>query len=227
MSTTYPYISDSQIAKYISQFMRAMSGFQVRESGDSNKLIKVPVRYGSMNRIVASVLQRRDSFTNTALPLMAVNLTGISKDDDRKVSHHHMDSTLIEVDQQSLAANRLVGPALTLEFELSIYTSSTTQLFEVSEQLMLLFNPRITIQVDNSTLNSDYITEITMDSIANEIQYPLGTEAQTVMQTFSFSVPIRLRYPFTITDTLIKEIRNKIFDDTTENVVELTELVIN
>lgn len=227
MSTVYPYRADSQIEKYIAQFMRAMSGFQVKEGHDSPNLNRVPVRYGGMHRIVASVLQRRDSYTNNALPLIAVNLNGITKNEERKVSHHHVDNVAFEHCGELTGASRLVGPALNLEFELSIYASSSRQLFEISEQIMLVFNPRITIQVDNSVLNSDYITEISLTSINNEIQYPLGTEDQTVMQSFSFEVPVRIRYPYSVTDTLIREIRNKIFDGTGDNVVELEEIIIN
>lgn len=226
MSTVYPYRSDSQIERYISQFMRAMSGFQVKVGHDTDELNRVPVRYGAMHRIVASVLQRRDSFTNNALPLIAVNLSGIQKNEERKISKHHVDSVLYDNCGSEESLNRVAGPSIELEFELSIYASSSRQLFEISEQIMLVFNPRMAIQIDNSVINSDYITEISLTSINNEIQYPLGTEDQTVMQSFTFNVPARLRYPFTVTDTLIKEIRNKIFDDTAENVVELEELVI-
>lgn len=228
MPQLYTYQNDSQVEKYISQFMRAMSGFQVKETYEGLEFRKVPVRYGSMDRIVASVLQGRDSMSNNPVPMMAVHLEGIEKDEDRKVSHHHRDIVAYRKDSGEVASSeRIAGPALTLNLELAVYASSTTQLFEIVEQLLLIFNPRITIQTDNDVFNSDYISEIELTSINTDTQYPLGTDHRVVMQTFGFRVPVRLRYPYTVDGNVIETVKANIFDESEQNIMTVEETVLN
>lgn len=215
MLTPYEYRFNRQFERYVQQFMRAFSGYQVRQSSTTQTLHRVPVRYGTMERLIATVLQRRDSYTNTAIPLIAVNMTGITPNVERKVSHHHEENiTLGDEPGQYTGARKINGPAFILEFDVSIYADSQTQMFEILEQILLVFNPRITIQVDNSVLNSDYITEIELQSINNEIQYPLGADQQVVMQSMTFNVPVRLHYPHYEGGGVIEEIRARIFDNT-------------
>lgn len=227
MANPFPYRYNAQIERYIEQFLRAFSGYQVKQSITNTTLDRVPVRYGTMDRIVASIQQRRDTYTNNSIPLIAVNMSGISPDVDRKVSHHHEDTISLgnETDGYT-SARKLVGPSFNMTMEVSVWGDSQTQLFEIVEQILLVFNPRITIQVDNSVINSDYLTEIELESINNEVQYPLGTDSQIAIQTMTFNVPIRLNYPHYEGGGVIEEIRGQIFDNTSE-VVKLTDFLVN
>lgn len=202
----YPYKYDKQFEKYIGQFMRVFNGFQTKDGvtrDGTDNLKRVPVVYGNMSRIVASVLQKRGTFQNNRIPMMAVNLQSIEIDAERKKSHQHIDSMMQNTDK---AFARLIGPPLNLNMELSIYASSTSELFSIVEQILLVFNPRVTIQVDNNVLNSDYISEISLESINKEIQYPMGTQEQVVMLSMNFKVPVRLRYPHETDAPIIKQI---------------------
>ena len=213
----YPFRSDQQVERYIAQFMRVFSGFQVRDGVERNgerKLERVPIVYGNMSRIVASVLQKRGTFQNNRIPIMAANLRALELDPQRKKSHHHVDSVVMN----GKGTDRIIGPALNLQMELSLYCSSTEQLFQLLEQILLNFNPRVTIQVDNNVLNSDFITEIELLSIDPEIQYPMGTEQQLVMLTLQFNVPVRLRYPMDMDGPLIKEIHLNIFQESQKGI---------
>lgn len=230
---SYPYRYAAQIERYIGQFMRVFSGFQTQdgvERDGTRNLKRVPVVYGNMSRIVASVLQKRNVFQSNRIPMMAVNMTGIELDNERKAPHHHMDAITARNSVGDVKAiHRMVGPAFNLQMELSIYASSNTELFSILEQILLIFNPRITIQTDNEIMNSDYITEITLESIQNEIQYPMGTNQDVIMQSLNFRVPVRLRYPYDPNGPYINEIIAKIFHESKDGTVldtPIDELII-
>lgn len=218
----YPYRYGRQFEKYLSQFGRVMAGFQVATSDPScapTYTRNVKVVYGGMSRIVASILNKRDSFTNNTLPFIAFNLTGIDKDIENTKTQHHVDHvTYTDVNGYHRAYERLMGPAFLLSIEVSLYASSAEELFSILEQMLLIFNPRIAIQVDTDYQNSDYITEIELESIQNEINYPMGTDQRVLQQTLMFRVPVRLAYPMDMDASYIEEIQARVLLDTGEGL---------
>jgi len=216
----YPYRYNGQIENYLSQFMRVMSGFQVEngEDKDGNMTTReVKVAYGSVSRIVGSILNKRDSFTNQTLPLIGFYLSGIEKDNANKRSQHHIDHVTFENSEGNKQGyRRIIGPAFNLNIEVNIYASSNEEMFAVLEQMLLIFNPRVTIQTDNNIFNADYITDIILESINPDINYPTGTESQVIQQSLQFRLPIRLSYPMDTDGPIIEEITSRILDNTGE-----------
>lgn len=227
----YPFRFDKQFEKYIYQFMRVFSGFQTQdgvERDGSMNLKRVPVVYGNMSRVVSSVLNKRDSFNSNRIPLMAVNMRSLRPDAERKRASMHHDRVTVNKNNSKVGLERLIGPALVMNMDVSIYASSTTELFSILEQILLIFNPRVTIQTDNSLYNSDYITEITLEDISPDIQYPMGENKQVVMLDLSFSVPVRLRYPVGTDGAVVHQIIVNILEDSANNIepINLEQIVI-
>jgi hypothetical protein len=223
MSSLYPYRNGEQFKKYIGQFMRVFSGFQVKDGvarGGEVRTKRVPVVYGSMSRVVANVLTKKSRFVAASVPVLAVNMTGIQVDQENKPNPYHTDKVSKHMIGSNDTLERKLGPAFILPMDVSIYASSTTELFEILEQILLIFNPRVTIQVDTDAHNADYITDITLVGIQPEIQTPLSTQKEVIMLTLNFEVPVRLRYPHGIdTDSVILEITNNIIDESEEIVL--------
>lgn len=219
----YPYNYNKQFERYLSQFKRVMSGFQVRDGVERDGEIhsrRVKVVYGSMSRVVSKVFNRKE-FTNAALPIMGMHLTGIEKDQENTRNYHHVDHVSYErVDGEKKAFRRLIGPAFTLSVNVDIYASSHEEMFSILEQILLIFNPRVTIQTDNSIYNSDYLTEIILDSISNDVNYPTGTDAQVVMQSLTFRLPIRLAYPVDMDASIIEQITARIVAESGDGLGE-------
>jgi hypothetical protein len=218
----YPYRESKQFEKYISQFARIFKGFQY-DSGDG-VIKRIPVVYGSMDRIVAGILSKNDVHQNNRLPIMAVNMTGINMDTTGRRPKHHIDSVPNIADPDTSTrkvSNRLIAPAFIMDMELSIYASSTVELFNIVEQILLIFNPRITIKVDTNASSGNYLTEVMLESIQNEIQYPMGAEKRIIQLGMTFSVPVRLNYPHDLQDTIIRQIHTNVIDDNNdESIVE-------
>tara|TARA_Y100000593_G_C4308288_1_gene336939 strand:+ start:896 stop:1612 length:717 start_codon:yes stop_codon:yes gene_type:complete len=222
-TTLYPYRNGEQFKKYIGQFIRVFSGFQVRdgvERAGSFRTKRVPVVYGSMSRVVANVLTQNKRFLSSTVPLLAVNMASIDIDTESKRNSYHTDHISKHRIGSDSTLSRKAGPGFILGMELSIYASSTTELFEILEQILLIFNPRVAIQVDTDANNADYITDIVLTGIQPEIQYPLSTEKEVLMLTMTFDVPVRLVYPHGVDDTkIIHEITSNIIDESGEDIL--------
>lgn len=220
----YPFRYNEQIERYLSQFMRVLSGFQVEDGVERDGSVhprRVKVAYGSVDRIVGSVLNRRDSFTNQTIPLIGFHLSGIQKDTSNKKNHHHEDYVAYQkTNGDHTAYRRLMGPSFILEVDVNIYASSHVELLSVLEQMLLIFNPRVTIQVDNNYMNGDYITDIILESISPNVTYPTGTERQVVQQTLSFSLPITLNYPVDMDASVIRTIKQRIMDEGGDTILD-------
>jgi hypothetical protein len=213
--TVYPYRTGEQFKRVISQFMRVFSGFQAPD-GNSG-LRTIPVVYGGMDRIVASILQKRDHLTNKRVPMFAVNMRGISLDPNNKRPPKHIDAVRTG---DGLSLSRVIGPSFILTMEVNIIASSNNELYVILEQILLLFNPRVTIVLDSVKRNSDYITEIILDDVQSEIQYPMGTQERIVQMGLTFSVPLRLRYPYDERDNIIKTIELNLVDEDETPIIE-------
>lgn len=231
----YPHRKGRQIERYIEQFMRVFSGFQVADGvlrGTSEPVLKrIPVVYGGQSRIVAAILTQQDKFMAERLPLLAVVMTGLTLVPDSNKSPYHEESISTKrIEDAPRAIRRIVGPAFDMSMELSIYAASTEELFEILEQILLVFNPRVKLLVSNNAEVSDYITDIELTNIQPEIQYPMGTDDAPVQMTLSFTVPIRLRYPHDPNAPIIEQIVANLKDEdsgftiTTETIGELSPL---
>lgn len=227
MTEVYAYRKSEQLKRHIGQFMRVFAGFQVQDgvARDGNLLTKrVPVVYGNMSRITASILSKRDFLANSTLPIMAANLVGIQPDIENRRTQHHIEERTIRTSSGMAVLERITGPAYLMNMELSIYASSTTELFELFEQIVLIFNPRVTIQTSSDKYDPDYISEIAMTGVQPEIAYPLGTDQRVVMMTLQFEMPFRFKYPKGFNDNIIETIIGNV--KAGEANVQLEEIVL-
>lgn len=203
MSTkVYPIVYNRQFERYIGQFMRAISGLQIENGVERNGTKdprRVPVVWMAMDRVIASLMSKRnDHQVNSKIPMIGVNMSGLAQVQDSRMNpywNEPIPKRRMETGVPHTAIQRLVGQQFVLTLDVSIYASSTSELFMILEQLLLIFNPRLVIQSDNDAINSDYITSITMDSIQPEITFPLGQGSQECVMNLGFSMPVRMRYP--------------------------------
>lgn len=222
----YQYRSNEQLKKFIGQFMRAVAGFQVKASyddtSDTYTLKRVPVVYQSMDRVVASLVS--DDHDIPTKPIMAVNLNNITLDKEARKSKTHImyTSTKPETGDDS-AFETIFGPPVILELTLSILASSKSELFDLVEQLLLVFNPRLSLKVDDSKYNPDYITEINLTSFSDQIQTPISTDPDVSQYDLNFEIPVRLSYPHRRGTSIVNEIMMNIKDYDNEDLTIIGE----
>lgn len=202
-SKTYPVRYDRQFEKFTGQFMRALSGIQIEHMGkDPSSTVKrrVGVVWGAMDRVVSGMMSNKsDHLVNQKIPLIAVNLSGIVPDASQRRNPYWNEPipkrSLQKNDPKKTALSRIVGQSYTLTYEVNVLASSTSELFMIVEQLLMLFNPRLVIQSDTDIINADYITSVELESVQPDITYPLSQSSQVCVMSLGFSVPVRLRYP--------------------------------
>ena len=80
---------DAQIRRFVLQFVRMVSNFQIEFGKDSNgdqTLQTVPVYYGQPSRQAAMILKGNSENTLNAVPAMSAYIAGLTYDRDRVLS---------------------------------------------------------------------------------------------------------------------------------------------
>lgn len=204
---TYPYTEGRQLERYIEQFSRIFSGFQLptgdRDSNGEQILKKVPVTFGAPSRIVASLISKNDGKQNITLPIIATNLTGLQQNPLSRKPMVHVDEIAVN---DSDYIQRISGPPLILDMEVNLFTSSIFEMFCLLEQILLVFNQRIRIQISNDIDVSEYATQVELTNIASEVSYPISQNSRIVQYTLNFEIQATLRYPKGFGGDLIQKI---------------------
>ena len=222
---------DGQLRRFIIQFTRMLSNFQYEtgKDGDGNKaLIKVPVRYGDINRQVANILRQGSENALVSVPQMAVYINSLSYDRPRMQEPTHIDKLHVRersFDAETKTYSGTQGNQHTIErimpvpFELTmnadLFTNNTDQKLQILEQILVLFNPALELQttdnwVDWTSLSYAEITDLTFSSRT----IPSGTDDEIDVASMQFTLPIWLTPPAKIKKLgVIEKIVASLYDE--------------
>lgn len=208
------YYYDNQLRKYMMQFAGIFTGMQyktgVGADGAEPELRSVPIRYGSSDRVVSAIKAKNTQNTPLALPLMSTYLTNIEIARERIKGRRHVDQRVTAefdgVNANRSVVKRIMPVPYNLTAELSLYASSTDEMFQILEQILLIFDPDIDIQKSDDVYDWTKISKVTLLSINNEENYPMGSERQVVVWTLSFEIEAWLSLPAVEKDNLVEKI---------------------
>jgi len=242
------YAYDSQIRRFVLQFIRMMSNFQVefgQDSAGNRTLQTVPVYYGDASRQASMILKNNSENTLNAVPAMAAYISGLTYDRDRVLNPSFEGSMRIREqaynrDSQSYTGvqdglytvDRMMPAPYKLAMKLDIWTSNTEQKHQLWEQIAPLFNPALEIQnsdnyVDWGSLSAVFLT----DTQYTNRSVPMGADGDTIdIATFSFEMPIWINLPAKVKKMgVITNIISSIYDAqgdlSTDAVTSLTGLM--
>lgn len=217
--STDTYYYDSQLRNYMVQFMAVFAGLKVsvgeNDFEKQSKLIDVPIRYGSSDRVVNAI--KSDNTTNMPirLPTMAAYMTGIEMAPDMRKGvgvverRTYLDrGRAFPSDLQVIEREQPI-PYVAM-FELAIMTSNTNQHYQILEQILTLFNPIIQIQVSDDMLDWKRLTTVELQNIGLEENYPAGVDTRIIQTKLDFSVPIYLAPPTVINKNYVAGIRMRL-----------------
>jgi T4-like virus Myoviridae tail sheath stabiliser len=202
-----------QIRRFVSQFIRMVSNFQVEFGADSSgnrTLQTVPVYYGDVSRQAAIILKGNSENTLNAVPAMSAYISGLRYDRERVLNPYFEGKMQIREQiydptsqaytgtQDSLyTVQRLMPAPYKLQMKLDIWTSNTEQKHQIIEQIAPLFNPGLEIQnsenyVDWSSLSVVFLTDVSYTSRT----VPTGSDDTSIdIATLSFEMPIWISLP--------------------------------
>ena len=212
MAALQQYFYDAQIERFLAQFIRMLSGFQVEYGQDrvgNTTLQRVPVYYGDGSRQVAAIINNMSENALPTTPAMTVYINNVTYDRDRvqdptfvgkmniRQRYYNEDTQEFENRQgNAFTIERSMPVPYTLDLKLDIWTSNTKQKLQLLEQLMVLFNPGMEIQstdnyIDWTSLSVVYLESPTWTSRS----VPIGTENPIDVATLTFKLPVWISPP--------------------------------
>lgn len=209
------YFYDSQIRRFLIQFMAIVSDFDVQYGSDpkGNPILhRVPVIWGDASRQASAVVANNSPSTLGNAPMMAVYVTGIEYDQRRTQDPYFLDKVNVRqraINQQTGEYETTQGNAFTIErvmpvpytlrVTLDVWTTSTQQKLEIFEQLMVLFNPSMEVSSTDNFLDWTSLSVIYQDGINwSSRSVPQGTSNAIDVMSIKFYMPIWISSPIKV-----------------------------
>jgi len=212
------YYYNEQIRKYLTQFVHLFSGLRIstgkRDNGQSI-FVTVPVRYASQDRMANMIVQARGNSdpyindrVNASVPIMSAYMAAIDLRPEARRHPNIIDRksyiTVQDMEEASDATDavksirvkaRSIPTPYMLTMELHMFASNTDQHLQMLEQILMLFNPDLMIQSNDSEWDWTSITRVTLTDVGLDTEIPIGTEDTVIGSTLSFELPIWLSGP--------------------------------
>ena len=208
------FFYDAQIRRYLLQFTRIFSGFQIEYGNENNgvnnaALLRVPVRYGDASRNAQTIIQENSASSLPSTPLMTFYISALEYDRPRIQEPYFVDKFSVRqrtYDSSTETYETTQGNAFTIErlmpvpyklsINLDIWTSNTNQKLQLLEQLLTLFNPSLELQATDNYIDWTSLTVMYLDSVNwSSRSIPMGTDNPIDIATIKFSTPIWLSSP--------------------------------
>lgn len=230
------YFYDEQIRRYLLQFLRIFSDVKVRTAPNENGFqleTRVPIKYGDMSRLVASIINQNTENVVISAPSMAANITGLKLDNKRRsdtmlVSKVHPDS--VKFNNQTQEYENEQGNRYTVErympvpyimtMQLDILTTNTDNKLQIWEQISTIFNPSIQLQQHDNPLDWTRVFEVELtDTTWTNRAVPAGSTDDYDTMSLEFKIPIWVNPPAQEKrQRIIEKIITRVFDTDDEPV---------
>lgn len=229
------YFYSEQMERYVVQFMAIFTGLKVRfgknDYNSQTDLVRVPIRYGSSDRVVDHILSENTQNKPVRVPMMSAHITGIFLTPGRAKG----------VGQVARNVNLPAGGALPddlintvkptpipyqLNMELAIYTSNYSQHLQIMEQILVLFEPTLQLQTSDDSKDWTRLTTVELMDIDFQQNYPVGTQQRIMVSTLQFKIPIWLTQPVNLKKNIVQNIKLRLdvinaVDDVNEAVCDI------
>ena len=213
MSDFKEYFYDHQFKRYITQFMAIFSDMRVQVGaslGLPARLIKVPIIYGSRDRVVA-IKGENTQNKPLRLPTMSGYLRTVEQAPDlRKGVGQRRRKTVMPLGGQFPNDIEVVHQFMPIpyrgRFELSVYASNTDQHFQIMEQILQIFDPVLQIQTSDDPFDWGMITSVELEGINWEENFPSQADRRVIQSTLMFEVTFYLSPPADLKKNFIANI---------------------
>jgi hypothetical protein len=242
---TFTY--SGQIRRFIIQFVRMMSRFQVEFGQDRNgntALQQVPVIYGDSSSHVASIIMGNSENTLPTVPCIACYITGLDYDRSRVQEPFHVSKMNIRErsynattdtwgqDQgDAFTVERFMPVPYKLTLKMDIWTSNTTQKLQLIEQMYPLFNPAVEIQSTDNYIDWTSLSAVFLQTTSwSSRSIPAGGATTIDISGATFELPIWLSLPAKVKQLgVIKRVIADVLDangNITNDITDLNDMSI-
>jgi len=236
MAESNAFFYDSQVRRFIIQFIRIFSGWQVEFGPESLK--SVPIIYGDPSRQAAIILRENSENVLLGVPAMAAYVTDLDYDrkriqapdyiDKRHVRMRHRDGNTGELTTEqgnAFTIERHMPVPYIMKMKLDIWTSNTTQKLQILEQILTLFNPDFEIQSSDNYFDWTSLTTVKLDGNNwSSRSVPMMASTAIDINTATFSIPIWISPPSKVKKLgIIHRVVSSVYDlDLDDNVNEMS-----
>ena len=201
------YFSDNQIRRFLIQFAKIFSSWQVTKGKDPAGhpiLVRVPVMYGDSSRQAATIIANNSASNLPSAPLITYYITGLEYDQRRtqdptfvdriNVRQRTYNSETLAYEQtqgQAFTVERLMPVPYTLRITVDMWTTNYNQKLELIEQLGTLFNPSLEIQSTDNFIDWTSLSVVYQDGLTfSSRSIPQGSGNPIDVLSWKFYIPI-------------------------------------
>ena len=225
------FFYDQQIRRFLLQFIRAFSNFQIEYGKDragNVSLVTVPVKYGDSTRIVSSIIKENSENKINPSPMISCYISAMEYNPERRQEPTFVDKRHIRMrqfDDNTGEYNTQQGNAFSVErhmpvpynltMTVDIWTSNTTQKLQLLEQILVLFNPALEIQSTDNYLDWGSLSYIELQQTTwSSRAVPVGVDDLIDIATLQFMLPVWLSPPAKVKKLgVVSKIVASIFDE--------------
>jgi len=201
------YFSDNQIRRFLIQFAKIFSNWQVTKGKDPAGhpiLVRVPVMYGDSSRQAATIIANNSASNLPSAPLITYYITGLEYDQRRtqdptfvdriNVRQRTYNSETLAYEQtqgQAFTVERLMPVPYTLRITVDMWTTNYNQKLELIEQLGTLFNPSLEIQSTDNFIDWTSLSVVYQDGLTfSSRSIPQSSGNPIDVLSWKFYIPI-------------------------------------
>jgi hypothetical protein len=168
--------------------------------------------YGDMTRQVASIIKENSENKLSTVPKIACYISGLEMDTSRLADASFVSKLNIReraweedvngnieyknVQGGGYTVERLMPTPFKLTMKADIWTSNTDQKLQLTEQILVLFNPSLEIQTTDNYIDWTSLSVIDLSSVNfSSRTIPMGTESDIDICSLEFKMPIYISPP--------------------------------
>jgi hypothetical protein len=201
------YFYDNQIRRFLVQFARIFSNWQVTKGQDpagNDIVVRVPVMYGDASRMASNVIANNSASNLPSAPLITYYITGLEYDQKRTQDPYFIDKVNVrqraynadtqnyeQTQGQAFTIERIMPVPYTLRITVDFWTTNYNQKLELIEQLGVLFNPSMELQSTDNFIDWTSLSVVYQDGLTfSSRTIPQGTGNPIDVLTWKFYMPI-------------------------------------
>lgn len=215
----FDYYYGEQIKTYISQFAQVFAEMYVttgkNDNNSANNYIRIPIVYGSQDKVVAAIKNDHTQNKILRVPMFSIKLEQITLMMDRKsgTNVEHRKTVLplggdIKTDLKVI--KRLKPLPYNLTFSVAAFASNSDQMFQITEQILILFDPLLQIQTSDEYGDWTKIVDCELTSVGLDDNRSPENDGRVLISTFTFDVRAYMAPPADIKKNAIQSIRLRI-----------------
>lgn len=215
----YDHYYGGQIKRYINQFAQVFAEMYVtvgkNNSGSATKYVAVPIYYGSPDKVVSWIKSEQTQNKPVRIPAFTIRLDGLQLALDRKsgTNTEYRDVVFpvggdIKKDLRTVYKQKPLP--YTFNFLITAMTSNSDQMFQIMEQVLMLFDPMLQFQTSDARHDWTKIVDAELTSVELDDNRSADNDGRVLQATMGFSVRGYLAPPANIKNNVIKAIRLRV-----------------